>query len=83
MAALQEVEALIARLNRAEKAQLLRSVVRDLGDDFPGIGSMPGVSGGEVNCRIGPMEFVAVSSNQTRASAGTRTVTWAGASAGT
>ena len=47
MAALQEVEALIARLSRAEKAQLLQSVVRDLGDAFPGIDSMPGVSGGE------------------------------------
>jgi uncharacterized protein (DUF433 family) len=47
MTALQEAEALIARLSRAEKAQLLQSVVRDLGDAFPGIDSMPDVSGGE------------------------------------
>jgi len=47
MTALQEVEALIAGLSRAEKAQLLQSVVRDLGDAFPGIDSMPDVSGGE------------------------------------
>ncbi len=44
---LEEVEALIARLSRAERAQLLQSVVRDLGDAFPGIASTPGVSGGE------------------------------------
>lgn len=47
MTVLQEVEALIARLSRAEKAQLLQWVVRDLGGAFPGIASAPGVSGGE------------------------------------
>ena len=47
MTTLREVEALIAQLSRAEKAQLLQSVVRDLGDAFPGIASAPGVSGGE------------------------------------
>ena len=47
MTALEEAEALIARLTRAEKAQLLQSVVRDLGDAFPDIESMPDVSGGE------------------------------------
>ncbi len=47
MAAVDEVEALIARLSRAEKAQLLASIARDLGDAFPGIVSTPGVSGGE------------------------------------
>lgn len=47
MNALQEAEELVARLTRAEKAQLLQSVVRDLGDAFPGIVSTPGVSGGE------------------------------------
>ncbi len=31
----------------AEKAQLLQWVVRDLGDAFPGIDSLPEVSGGE------------------------------------
>jgi uncharacterized protein (DUF433 family) len=47
MGALQEVEALVAGLSRAERAQLLQTVVRDLGDAFPGIESTPGVSGGE------------------------------------
>lgn len=47
MTALEDVEALLARLSRAEKAQLLQRVVRDLGDAFPGIESEPGVSGGE------------------------------------
>jgi uncharacterized protein (DUF433 family) len=47
MTALEEAEAFIAHLTRAEKAQLLQSVVRDLGDAFPGIESMPDVSGGE------------------------------------
>ena len=47
MATLQEVEALIAHLSRAEKAQLLQVVVRELGDAFPGVVSTPGVSGGE------------------------------------
>lgn len=44
---LQEAERLVAGLTRAEKAQLLRSVVDDLGDAFPGIESQPGVCGGE------------------------------------
>ncbi len=47
MTTLREVEALIAQLSRAEKAQLLQAVVRDLGDAFPGIASTPEVSGGE------------------------------------
>lgn len=34
-------------MTRAEKAQLLQWVVRDLGDAFPGIESKPGVCGGE------------------------------------
>jgi uncharacterized protein (DUF433 family) len=45
--ALQEAETLLSRMTRAEKAQLLRSVVRDLGDAFPGIESRAGVAGGE------------------------------------
>ena len=44
---LQETEKLIAKLNRAEKAQVLQWIVQDLGDAFPGIESNPGVSGGE------------------------------------
>ena len=47
MSALREVEQLLGQLTRAEKAQLLQWVVRDLGDAFPGIESTPGVAGGE------------------------------------
>ena len=47
MDALHEVEKLISALSRAEKAQVLQWVARDLGDSFPGIESTPGVSGGE------------------------------------
>jgi len=34
-------------LTRAEKAQVLQWLARDLGDAFPGIESRPGVCGGE------------------------------------
>ena len=34
------------RLSRAEKAQILRWIVQDLGDAFAGIDRMPGVAGG-------------------------------------
>ncbi len=34
-------------MTRAEKAQLLQRVARDLGDAYPGIESTPGVAGGE------------------------------------
>jgi uncharacterized protein (DUF433 family) len=44
---LQESEQLLAKMTRAEKAQLLQRVVRDLGDAFPGIESTPDVFGGE------------------------------------
>jgi uncharacterized protein (DUF433 family) len=47
MASLQELEELISGLTRAEKAQVLQWVARDLGDAFPGIETTPGVSGGE------------------------------------
>jgi uncharacterized protein (DUF433 family) len=47
MGALREVEDLLPSLTRAEKAQLLRTVVQDLDDDFPGVESTPGVCGGE------------------------------------
>ncbi len=43
----QEVKELLSGLTRAEKAELLQWVVRELGDAFPGIESTPGVSGGE------------------------------------
>jgi uncharacterized protein (DUF433 family) len=44
---LGEVERLLGALSRGEKAQLLKWVVQDLGDDFPGVDSRPGVCGGE------------------------------------
>jgi uncharacterized protein (DUF433 family) len=47
MDALRTVEALLPSLTRAEKAQLLRAVVQDLDDAFPGVESTPGVCGGE------------------------------------
>ena len=34
-------------MSRAEKAQLLQWIARDLGDAFPGIESVPGVCGGD------------------------------------
>jgi len=43
----QELDQLLATMNRAEKAQLLQRIVRDLGDAFPGIESNPLVCGGE------------------------------------
>lgn len=47
MSRLQEAEKLLAGMTRAEKAQLLQWVVRDLGDAPPGVDSVPGVCGGE------------------------------------
>jgi uncharacterized protein (DUF433 family) len=47
MSALRQVEELLPSLSRAEKAQLLRLVVQELDDSFPGIDSTPGASGGE------------------------------------
>lgn len=42
-----EAEQLLSAMNRAEKAQVLQWVVRDLGDAFPGIDSNTSVCGGE------------------------------------
>lgn len=47
MDALHETKDLLSKLTRAEKAQVLQWIVRDLGDAFPGVESIPGVSGGE------------------------------------
>jgi len=47
MSALDEIEQLLAEMSRAEKAQVLQWVVRDLGDAFPGIESRPEINGGE------------------------------------
>ncbi len=46
MAVTQEREKMLAGMTRAEKAELLEWIVRDLGDVFPGIESTPGVMGG-------------------------------------
>jgi uncharacterized protein (DUF433 family) len=45
-AILEQTQHLLTQLSRAEKAQLLKWVVQDLGDDFPGIENREGVSGG-------------------------------------
>jgi uncharacterized protein (DUF433 family) len=47
MSGLAEIEKLLGEMTRAEKAQVLQWVVRDLGDAFPGIESRPGVCGGD------------------------------------
>jgi uncharacterized protein (DUF433 family) len=47
MSVLEAAEELLAKLSRAEKAQVLQWTARDLGDAFPGIESRPGVCGGE------------------------------------
>ena len=44
---LQKAEKLISEMTRAEKAQVLQRVSRDLGDAFPGIDSSSDVCGGE------------------------------------
>lgn len=44
---LQEAERILSVMTRAEKAQVLQWVVRDLGDSFPGIESNPNICGGE------------------------------------
>ena len=47
MSALQDAEDLLQKLTRAEKAQLLQTVINEMGDAFPGIESRVGVCGGE------------------------------------
>jgi uncharacterized protein (DUF433 family) len=46
MSLLESAEELLAKLSRAEKAQVLQWAARDLGDAFPGIESRPEVCGG-------------------------------------
>jgi hypothetical protein len=41
MKILQEIEQLLAKTTRAEKAQVLQWIGRDLGDAFPGVESIP------------------------------------------
>ena len=45
--AVEEAEKLIAGMTRAEKAQILQAVVRELGDAFPGIEDRSAVCGGD------------------------------------
>lgn len=47
MSMLQDVEQLLARLTRAEKAQVLQWIVQDLADTFPGIDRSPDIMDGE------------------------------------
>ena len=47
MNAVHESKELLAQMRPAEKAELLQWLVRDLGEAFPGIESLPGVAGGD------------------------------------
>lgn len=47
MQPMRGLEKIYQGLSRAEKAQLLQWVARDLGDAFPGIESTPQICGGE------------------------------------
>ena len=47
MEPIHEVQRLLPSLSRGEKAQVLKWVVQELGDDFPGIDSYPVVCGGD------------------------------------
>jgi uncharacterized protein (DUF433 family) len=47
MATLSDFEKLLPTLSPGEKAQILKWVVQELGDAFPGIDSRPDVCGGE------------------------------------
>ncbi|HZO27770.1 MAG TPA: DUF433 domain-containing protein [Chloroflexota bacterium] len=47
MSVVKEPEALLAKMSRAEKAQFLQVVVRDIGEAFPGVESNPDVMGGD------------------------------------
>jgi hypothetical protein len=57
MSTLQEVEKLIAKMTRAEKAQFFQWVVHDRGDTFPGIDAITGVCGGE-SSPFGPLRHL-------------------------
>ncbi|MDB5353415.1 MAG: uncharacterized protein JWN86_4662 [Planctomycetota bacterium] len=47
MSLLQDAERLLSLMTRAEKAQILQWVVRDVADAAPGVASTPGVCGGD------------------------------------
>jgi len=46
MSTRRESNAILASMNRAEKAELLQQLLTELGDSFPGIESRAGVAGG-------------------------------------
>src|SRR3989442_3316511 len=46
MSTRRESNEILAGMNRSEKAELLRQLLSELGDSFPGIESRPGVAGG-------------------------------------
>lgn len=48
MSVLNKAEQLLAQMTRGEKAQLLQWLARDIGDNYPGIESIPEVCDGEV-----------------------------------
>jgi uncharacterized protein (DUF433 family) len=47
MSSLSDFEKMLPVLSRGEKAQILKWLVHQLGDDFPGIDARPDVCGGE------------------------------------
>jgi len=47
MNTVEQAKALVAKMSRGEKAQLLQHIARDLGDAYPGIDLTADVSGGE------------------------------------
>ncbi|MEO8393503.1 MAG: DUF433 domain-containing protein [Chloroflexota bacterium] len=49
MNSLEELEDMISRLSRSEKAQILQWVARDLGETFAGIDSSADILGGEAH----------------------------------
>jgi uncharacterized protein (DUF433 family) len=44
---LQDLEPRLAGLSRAEKAELVQKLIRDIGFAWPGIEKIPGVAGGD------------------------------------
>ena len=47
MTKLEQAEKLLSEMSQVEKAQVLQLVVRELGEEFPGIESTPDICGGE------------------------------------
>ncbi len=47
MSSLTDFQNMLPAFSRGEKTQILKWVVRELDDDFPGVDSRPGVCGGD------------------------------------